>query len=934
MTNPPLDEEQIFHTARDISDRARRRNYLKMTCDGDSSLRERIEALLDVHEETNGFLNSNAAQKSTADVSPGGHSMNEMIGPYKLIHMLGEGGMGTVYLAEQSHPVKRRVALKVVKQGLNTQQFIARFEAERQALAMMDHPNIAKVLDAGCTDDGRNYFVMELVKGIPITQFCDDNRLNTEERLKLFVDVCKAVQHAHQKGIIHRDLKPSNVMVALYDDKPVPKVIDFGVAKATQQPLTEQTLCTIPGQIVGTWEYMSPEQAILNQLDVDTRTDIYSLGVILYELLTGQTPLDLRSLKPEHLEERLRRIREQEPIRPSNRVSSLGDAATLFAAYRNTEVETISNKLRGDLDWVVMKALEKDRSNRYETANGFAAEIGRYLNDEPLSFRPPTAWNQFQRLYRRNRTLVSTAAIVFAAVTIALGVSIWAIVGQQTAINAQRVLEKSKKEAFKQVLERAKIQAMDAALAAKYEDVRGHLETIRLLGEGDDEAEGWAYLVEAQIADQQGDYERCQSLTQKAVERLPNSTSAIAFEIVGKYDMVLRKDNEGLAKRIDMLESLEAKTFYDLLFKASALRLLRPEKALEYIEQAINERPEINFAWTVRARAQLSLAEHKPFSKEGLELLKQAIEEIEINRRRGYKTVDLLGLLLFVQIDAIRWSREIDVDAVETYTKAAEETCKALQEKLQEKNKGGLSPHLSQVRYWICTNQIEVLRDEISSCLDNDVAIDPGVGVVAALHLTQINPELALKVYELSATKPPNSTSLRPILRTWIELSSNAPDYDRIRKEYRNALQGRTDSDAADWYMLRMLGVPINDPQTIDVPKKLFASSDDPDSWICEYLNRHIRGDLTKDQFLKSVAESVKELQYPATPQRGVAIANFWIGLNAFEKGDRDTAVSHFKQAIDSDRLPPHLQAIAKIYHQRIKDPNWLPSKDVKSEED
>lgn len=435
MVHYSSDEERFFHTARAIADDRSRNEYLDQVCADDKGLRERVEALLETYDDEPDFLASNLAETETAERVPVNQSDGQMIGPYKLLHLLGEGGMGSVWLAEQQRPVKRRVAIKLIKQGLDRQEFIARFEAERQALAMMDHPNIAKVLDAGCSENGRNYFVMEYVKGIPITQFCDDNRLNTEQRLKLFIQVCQAVQHAHQKGVIHRDLKPSNVMVAMYDDQPVPKVIDFGVAKATHQPLTEPTLCTIPGQIVGTWEYMSPEQAILNQLDVDTRTDIYSLGVILYELLTGKTPLDLKSLKPEMLEERLRRIREQEPARPSNRVSSLGEAAAATAAYRDTEANSLSKKLRGDLDTIVMKALEKDRSHRYETANGFASEIGRFLNDEPLTVRPPTTGQRIARMYRRNKLLVSTSTAVVAALTIGLVIALVAIAKLKIAEN-------------------------------------------------------------------------------------------------------------------------------------------------------------------------------------------------------------------------------------------------------------------------------------------------------------------------------------------------------------------------------------------------------------------------------------------------------------------------------------------------------------------
>ena len=291
--------------------------------------------------------------------------------------------MGVVYMAEQQEPVARRVALKIIKPGMDTQQVIARFEAERQALAMMDHPNIAKVLDAGTTDSGRPYFVMELVNGIPITEFCDQQHLTARERLELFIPICQAVQHAHQKGIIHRDIKPSNILIALYDGRPVPKVIDFGVAKAISQKLTEKTVFTGLGQIVGTLEYMSPEQAQRNQLDIDTRSDVYSLGVVLYELLTGDTPFDKRRLRSSAWDEMLRIIREEEPPKPSTKLSSSEILASV-AANRKIDPAKLSALVRGELDWIVMKALEKDRTRRYETASGLAADVQHFLDDEPV----------------------------------------------------------------------------------------------------------------------------------------------------------------------------------------------------------------------------------------------------------------------------------------------------------------------------------------------------------------------------------------------------------------------------------------------------------------------------------------------------------------------------------------------------------------------
>src|SRR3954447_13719446 len=380
MTEHARDAEAIFLAALDKTTLQGRVAYLEATCVGDPELLRRVRELLSCHEGTQGPLDAPPPGLGcTVDMPPSSEQPGSVIGPYKLLQQIGEGGMGTVYMAEQAQPVRRTVALKLIKHGMDSRQVLARFGAERQALALMDHPNIAKILDAGTTADGRPYFVMELVKGIPITRFCDERRLTTRERLDLAIPVCQAVQHAHQKGIIHRDLKPSNILIAPYDGKPVPKVIDFGVAKAAGPRLTERTLFTEFGAVVGTPEYMSPEQAELNQLDVDTRSDVYSLGVLLYELLTGSTPLERKRLERAAVLEVLRRIREEEPPRPSTRLSTIEELPGI-AASRGGEPRKLSGLVRGELDWIVMRALEKDRARRYETASGFAADVRRYLD--------------------------------------------------------------------------------------------------------------------------------------------------------------------------------------------------------------------------------------------------------------------------------------------------------------------------------------------------------------------------------------------------------------------------------------------------------------------------------------------------------------------------------------------------------------------------
>jgi serine/threonine protein kinase/WD40 repeat protein len=452
--------ETVFFAALGKADPAERAAYLNAACGAYAELRRQVERLLAAHPDVGSFLHEDPVQPSPlARVEPGeqvgatvegpaAERAGTVIGPYKLLQEIGEGGMGTVWMAQQQEPVKRVVALKLIKAGMDSRQVITRFEAERQALALMDHPNIARVLDGGTTkgESGgvspwRPYFVMDLVKGVPITRYCDEHHLTPRQRLELFVPVCQAVQHAHQKGIIHRDLKPSNVLVALYDGKPVPKVIDFGVAKAAGQSLTDKPLVTDFGNIIGTLEYMSPEQAEVNQLDIDTRSDIYSLGVLLYELLTGSPPFTRKDLAKAGMLEMLRVIREQEPSRPSTKLST-SDGLPTLAANRGTEPAKLTKLVRGELDWIVMKAMEKDRGRRYETANGFAMDVQRFLADEPVLACPPSVLYRFRKFARRNRGPVLAASLVLLAMAAGIVGTTWGLIQKDAALGEARNSER------------------------------------------------------------------------------------------------------------------------------------------------------------------------------------------------------------------------------------------------------------------------------------------------------------------------------------------------------------------------------------------------------------------------------------------------------------------------------------------------------------
>jgi serine/threonine protein kinase/Flp pilus assembly protein TadD len=536
-----LDEEAIFNAARQIAEPEARNRYLDQACARDSRLRARLDALLRINDQEPGFLQSPAIPLQSSGSADLGEQPGLQIGHYKLIEQIGEGGFAVVFRAEQQEPVQRMLAMKILKPGMDTRQIVARFEAERQALALMDHPNIARVLDAGATARGRPFFVMELVRGAPITRYCDEHQLTPRDRLNLFAIVCQAVQHAHQKGIIHRDLKPSNVLVAERDGKPVPKVIDFGVAKALGHPLTGLTQITGLGDIVGTLEYMSPEQAEFHAMDIDTRADIYSLGVLLYELLTGSTPLTKARLKHAAITEALRLIREEDPPKPSARLSDSRDSLASISALRKLEPTRLTREVRGELDLIVMKCLEKDRARRYETANGLARDIERHLQDEPVEASPPSAVYRFRKFARKNRKLIAAVVVFVSLLASGAGVSSWLALKALAAEQRARAAQKNEAEQLRQAKQS---EARAQAVLKFFQDKV--LSATR--PKGQEGGLGKEATIQSALNQAEPDITRL-FVDQPLVEASIRNVLGVSYWYLGKHDMAMRQQERALALR-------------------------------------------------------------------------------------------------------------------------------------------------------------------------------------------------------------------------------------------------------------------------------------------------------------------------------------------------------------------------------------------------
>jgi serine/threonine protein kinase len=927
MTPISPDMQSIFGRALEIESSADRAAYLDEVCGPNAGLRAEVEGLLATLGRAGEFMRRPAvaiAVGGTVGYEPLAEGPGTRVGPYKLLQQIGEGGMGVVYMAEQEEPVRRKVALKIIKPGMDSKQVVARFEAERQALAMMDHTNIAKVFDAGTTESGRPYFVMELVHGVPIMEYCDANKLTPRQRLELFVPVCQAIQHAHQKGIIHRDVKPSNVLVTMYDDKPVPKVIDFGVAKAIEQRLTEKSLFTQYGALVGTFEYMSPEQAEMNAFGVDTRSDIYALGVLLYELLTGTTPLERRRLREAAFDEIRRIIKEEEPQRPSVRLST-SDTLAKVAEARKTEPAKLARLMRGELDWVVMRCLEKDRSRRYDTASNLARDVERYLKDEPVEARPPSAWYRLSKAARRNRTVLTVAGVVAAVVVLGAAVSLWqaSIARAQReraeSAEAKRVEEqadadaKLKKQEEERITERRQEKldrAIEAAFGSDLEKARKAIVAAELAGVAADRVHWLHGLVHFQ----QGKLEDAIKEFESSIDLKP-SVAACTMHGLALFDASLYSgnglDRYGRGVKSDLIRSLKPETAEDYLFRGHTMRRFTEtgvykkelfksgQAALDDVDKAIEMRDTAIarvFRLIVDVDIVVSAGERDPA------LFERALAGIQEAKRRLPDNRFVRRVSLGVHVGAAGWYGETNQS--EKRKAALEEARRDAQELKGIMN---CSYVMARVNYLegIGNNEAALQELEEASRLPETSDL---VAQYALLLYEQGRDAKALGVLDAGLKlKPDNGSGQMLRIMLWAEDREVGPQeayqrYQALMEERKREKK----SSPFDSLPLMLFG-----------KKKEFAElfkSFPP-------FNEYLAGKLSEEEFLKPAGKNPLWL----------SINHFLIGSARMADGDRKGAHEHFEKTVATRfyglMFYPYARAFVARMNRDPTWPKWIPVK-------
>ena len=910
---PTPDARSIFGHALGIESPTGRAEYLDEVCGGDAGLRAEVEGLLAANGRAGEFMRRPAAVAAGITVSPDPitEGPGTRIGPYKLLQQIGEGGMGVVYMAEQEQPVRRKVALKIIKPGMDTKQVVARFEAERQALAMMDHANIARVFDAGATESGRPYFVMELVHGVPITEYCDANRLTPRERLGLFVPVCQAIQHAHQKGVIHRDIKPSNVLVTMYDDKPVPKVIDFGVAKAVEQRLTEKTLFTQFGALVGTFEYMSPEQAEMNAFGVDTRSDIYALGVLLYELLTGTTPLERPRLREAAYGEIVRLIKEEEPPRPSTRLSTSGTLAKVAAA-RQTEPAKLSRLMRGELDWVVMRCLEKDRSRRYDTASGLARDVERYLKDEPVEARPPSAWYRLRKAARRNRTALSVAGVVAAVLVLGTAVSLWqaslARAERDRARLAEAAREAEHQEHERELVAERRQYALDRAIEAAFssEPAKAHKAIVEaeMIGVAPDRVHwlhGLVHHYQSQFEDALREYD--------ASIALKPSVAAYASRQSAIFEAWLQTGKSlggGFTTKEEWLDSMSPETAEDYLCRGYWTSGSVGPQTLPDLDKAIVMR-DTPIARAIRASGLTQSA----FETGDAALIDRALDDIRLAKLRLSDSTFVRARSLAVQMRAIDlYGKTGRTEERKTAVEEAERDARALA------NAPGFGYVLFRVRYFEFINDDKAALAELERASQRPES----AGVTAHYALRLYEKGQDGEALNLLDKRLPSGNVAGEMLR--VILWADEIGRDKALERYREQVAARRGgADATD---VRLFEVP-----TLVLLGKRKEAADLFRSGLARYPTTvSIR---PVDRFLAEDQSEAECLAQAGKNPKLLCTAHFIIGLARLSEGDRDVACEHFQKALDTDWWGTPSYTQARAYLARLKRdpewPKWIPVK-------
>ena len=905
--------EELFDELIELSSNDQQQKFLTEVCGNNAKLRDRLRDLLRSHKEAGSFLMDETKDALPDPTSP---ASGQTIGPYKLRELIGEGGMGSVYVAEQARPVKRKVALKVIKPGMDTKEVVARFEAERQALAMMDHPSIAKVFDAGMTETGHPYFAMELINGVPITNYCDDNKLGIRQRLELFVQVCKAVQHAHQKGVIHRDIKPTNVLVTLHDGEPVPVIIDFGVAKATNQSLTEQTIYTRLNQVVGTTLYMSPEQAELSRYGVDTRTDVYSLGVLLYELLTGTTPFDRERLNTAAFDEVRRIIREEEPPKPSTRISSLGDPATNVSAQRNTEPAKLTSTIRGDLDWIVMTALEKDRNRRYESATSFADDVENHLEDRAVEARPPSSIYRIRKVWKRNRVVLSTFSMVVVGLAIGFVAAFLAYVDKsKLSAQLQQTLSQLQEDRTDKILELTLTGDTERAekLLAEYED--------SFHGSTNDRQN---QLIRAVIGVFGSDSDR---VSAKAELRKLAEGGDLATKSLLVASHFHTSAEWEYWKSVGELNDYRPNTFPEFLFRGFAFSFGVPHLAVKDLEVAKRLEPANPLARVLLSRAFHYKSQRAIDRDDAIRFSERAVHEVrvatEIMRANN-------PLLAESRIEA--YAKLIDLYFRHGTVQQKDSIDEHVKSLVDEIHRSLESPYDYRVHYsqMLASNvlrrhDLDLVNDaerQIWTLPDSEFISDE-IGVRTILHhYRKNNLEEASRVtnkyrhrliaFHLNGFLPQAEFDFRrgiSIREQNQKYRMIAMDENRVDKR----LNGFNDS-----LMLLLLGERgASRERASDIAGFFHELNTDLEGVqdfapLAEYMAG--KGNHTPDTLLSG-----------ALDHHGLIHIAFWLGVENLSRGERAEAKRYFQLAFDTECYDFFVHEWAEVFLLKIDDPNWLP---------